>query len=660
MATKDVNIDIIARDKTQRAMQSATRGVNNLTNNVQRSVQTQQRSFMALGSTIKTVLGSLAIIQTVRFAGQMVQMTSAVEEMQAKSSVVFGKFVNDVRAELETFGDAVGRSTFELESMASSIQDTFVPMGFARKEAAKLSVELTKLAVDTASFNNASDTETMAAFQSALVGNHETVRRFGVVITEATLKQELLRMGIKKSSHEITNQEKVQARLNLITAGVADAQGDATRTAGSFANQSKALSSALEELQVKVMQPLLPILSDIIKSMTEATKSTTNFLTTIGIIPRNFQDTVTTATEINKLLKQRADLEEEIAKMSGKTLTKDAERQLEIFKNQLEEKNSQIQAETDLLKLGDERLRQQHQLSEQVFKTFEKEKELLKIEKEKQKIKEALIFSDASMGGVPVNAHLNAFTNEQRLEGVKNIAQQEFDIIKKANDEKIKAIMENDEFQLELQRIHADKKLKLAQDTANKQLEIEKQLMKDNFEAMKTGQFQNLKLANLSKEQEKEIMIEGGKQILSGIAQNNRKAFALNKAFNMAQAIMNTAQGVTKALPNIPLAILIGAMGAVQIAAISQTKYEGRRLGGRMNQGQPYMVGEAGPEMVVPDRPSNVVPNNKLPSGQAVTVNFNINTVDARGFNELLVNSRGTIINLINSAVNEKGKMAVV
>ena len=46
--------------------------------------------------------------------------------------------------------------------------------------------------------------------------------------------------------------------------------------------------------------------------------------------------------------------------------------------------------------------------------------------------------------------------------------------------------------------------------------------------------------------------------------------------------------------------------------------------------------------------------------GQPVTVNFNINTVDARGFNELLVNSRGVIVNMINQAVNEKGRMAIV
>jgi len=111
----------------------------------------------------------------------------------------------------------------------------------------------------------------------------------------------------------------------------------------------------------------------------------------------------------------------------------------------------------------------------------------------------------------------------------------------------------------------------------------------------------------------------------------------------------------------IPLAIAIGALGVAQVATIASTKFQGRRLGGRMNQGQPFIVGEAGPELVVPDRPSNVVPNNKLGNmNQPVTVNFNITTVDAKGFNTLLVNSRGTIINMINSAMNEKGKMAIV
>ena len=70
------------------------------------------------------------------------------------------------------------------------------------------------------------------------------------------------------------------------------------------------------------------------------------------------------------------------------------------------------------------------------------------------------------------------------------------------------------------------------------------------------------------------------------------------------------------------------------------------------------MVGESGREMFVPNQSGNIVPNHDLKQG--VNVNFNINTVDASGFNQLLVNSRGVIINMINSAVNEKGRAAII
>ena len=82
--------------------------------------------------------------------------------------------------------------------------------------------------------------------------------------------------------------------------------------------------------------------------------------------------------------------------------------------------------------------------------------------------------------------------------------------------------------------------------------------------------------------------------------------------------------------------------------------------GGRPPVGRPSIVGEKGAELFVPDQAGTVVPNNQLGMSKPVTVNFNINTVDARGFNELLVNSRGVIVNMINSAVNEKGKAALI
>ena len=650
MATKNINIDILAKDKTAQAMQSATVGVNNLKKNVQTSVAHQRRSFMALGGTIKMVLGTLAVIETIRFAKQMVVLTSSVEEMQAKSSVVFGSFVRSVRAQLSAFGDQVGRSTFELEGMASSIQDTFVPMGFARGEASKLSVQLTKLAVDVASFNNASDTETMMAFQSALVGNHETVRRFGVVITEATLKQELLRMGINKASKDITNAEKVQARLNLIIAGTSDAHGDATRTSGSFANTSKALTAQLQELQVSVMTPLLPVLTDIVKGMTDATKATSRFLESIGLIPRNFEDTKKTATRLNKLLNEQAEIQEHIGKLHPELQKLEIER----YEKVIEKIKEQIDAERGLLRVLDMERMQSHQKSKFI------QKENAELEKRKKLLQFAGL-QDASEGKVPVNAHISNASLEEVRNATKLMAETESAMMDKINADKIQKIMEQNELEMEIARINADEKLRLAKETADKEAEIQKKLFDSNFELIKSGNADQIKLEKMSDEQKSELAMKTGREALEQMAQNNKKAFQLNKAFNLAEAIMNTARGVAQALPNIPLALAIGALGAVQVATISQQKFQGRRLGGRMNQDQPFIVGEAGPELIVPDRPSNVIPNNKLGSmNQPVTVNFNINTVDARGFNELLVNSRGVIVNMINQAVNEKGRMAII
>lgn len=267
-------------------------------------------SFQKLGRVINVAAVGIIALSIGRAGKAAIDLAGDVAEMQSKSAVVFGQFRDQVVADLTEFGSAVGRSSFELEEMASSIQDTFVPMGFARGEAAQLSVDLTKLAVDVASFNNASDTDTMAAFQSALVGNHETVRRFGVVITEATLKQELLRMGIKRTGDEVTNAEKVQARLNLILAGTTDAQGDAARTADSYANQTKALSAEVSQLALDIGRELLPMATDLVELFRDGVGVTRSFLQAIGVLSEFGRDAEGTAKKIQKLNNEIAVLED--------------------------------------------------------------------------------------------------------------------------------------------------------------------------------------------------------------------------------------------------------------------------------------------------------------------------------------------------------------
>ena len=83
--------------------------------------------------------------------------------------------------------------------------------------------------------------------------------------------------------------------------------------------------------------------------------------------------------------------------------------------------------------------------------------------------------------------------------------------------------------------------------------------------------------------------------------------------------------------------------------------------GGSVSKGQPYMVGEQGAELFIPNQSGQIQQSARGGNGgSATTVNFNINTVDASGFEELLVRSRGTITQLINSAVNERGSRNLI
>lgn len=217
-----------------RAVKNAATGAMKIVGKLAAAVIRAAPAVTAIGTAAVGAVGAM-----------MSRQASDFEENLSKFRVVFGEFSAQSEAFIADFGSKVGRSRLELTQMMSSIQDTFVPLGFARGEAAKMSQAMTKLAVDVASFNKAADAEVMRDFQSAIVGNHETVRKYGIIITQAALSQELLTMGIQGGVQAATEQQKVQARLNLIMAGTSDAQGDAIRTAGSFANQMKAMKATV-------------------------------------------------------------------------------------------------------------------------------------------------------------------------------------------------------------------------------------------------------------------------------------------------------------------------------------------------------------------------------------------------------------------------------
>ena len=207
----------------------------------------------------------------------LISMASNMEESRSKFAAVFKDQEDSARAFAASFAQSVGRSQLELETFMSGLQNTFVSAGFARDEGNKLSQTVTRLAVDLASFNNLSDEEALTKLKAGLAGEAEGLKSLGVFINETVLNQKLMQMGFAKNSQEATEQQKILARLAIITESTKDAQGDAAKTSGSLANSWKGLTGSLFDLGSEIGSALIPAAQSVIGA----------FRTMIGFVKSN-------------------------------------------------------------------------------------------------------------------------------------------------------------------------------------------------------------------------------------------------------------------------------------------------------------------------------------------------------------------------------------
>jgi|9_EtaG_2_1085328.scaffolds.fasta_scaffold07172_3 hypothetical protein len=183
------------------------------------------------------------------------------------------------------------------------------------------------------------------------------------------------------------------------------------------------------------------------------------------------------------------------------------------------------------------------------------------------------------------------------------------------------------------------------------------------FELFKQGKLDELDFARMSEQTKRSILISSGRDVLAQLAQTNKRAFQINKAFAIGEAIISTHQGVSKGLAKgFPLGYIEAAItlakGLATVSAIRAQTFQGRALGGNVSQGKPYMVGEQGAELFVPSETGTIVANKDL--GRSTNVNITIMANDTEGFDNLLLKRRSTIVNVINDALNVQGKEALV
>lgn len=220
--------------------------------------------FQGMGQSIFGTISS-ALMMPFRSFGASIANAVDAEAIERKFKAVFAELTDVTEQWSRDFAAAMGRSVTDIQATLSRFQDTLVPIGFDRKQAAETSKILTQLSSDLAAAEGITENEAADRIVSGMVGNHEALRRFGVIITETSLNAKLLEMGIKGGSKAATEQQKVLARLNIVLAGTKDAQGTAGRAAGSFGREFGALQSIVRDFSATIGRMFTPALAEITK-----------------------------------------------------------------------------------------------------------------------------------------------------------------------------------------------------------------------------------------------------------------------------------------------------------------------------------------------------------------------------------------------------------
>ena len=138
---------------------------------------------------------------------------------------------------------------------------------FSEKDLAKFSTGATKLSSDLASFYNTSADEAITAIGAALRGESEPIRKYGVLLDDATLKAKAMEMGLYDGKGALDVQAKSLAAYQVILDQTKDAQGDFSRTSDGLAAQQKILTAQLENLKTTMGTNLLPVAKEVVTQL---------------------------------------------------------------------------------------------------------------------------------------------------------------------------------------------------------------------------------------------------------------------------------------------------------------------------------------------------------------------------------------------------------
>lgn len=198
------------------------------------------------------------------FGTYAVKMASDLNEVQNVVDTTFENSSETINKFAKSAAEQFGISELSAKQFTGTMGAMLKSMGLGNKDITDMSIALSGLAGDMASFYNLDPEEAFEKLRSGISGETEPLKQLGINMSVVNLEAFAMSKGITKSYDSMTQAEQATLRYQYIMETTADAQGDYSKTADSTANKTRTTMLQFQTLSAELGQQLLPIVNDVL------------------------------------------------------------------------------------------------------------------------------------------------------------------------------------------------------------------------------------------------------------------------------------------------------------------------------------------------------------------------------------------------------------
>lgn len=275
--------------RTGGAAGSAARSITSSFSGFSSSASMVTKKSFSLASAIGKVYATYwTLFRAFRLLRDAIDISSSLTEVENVVRQTFGQYESLINNFAKTSIEKFGMSELSAKQFASRFQAMGTALDIPQGQMAKMSIRLTELAGDMASFYDVSQEDIAKSLQSVFSGTTAPMRRYGIDLTQATLKEWALKQGLDANISSMTQAQKAMLRYQYVLAHTTNITGDFARTADTWHNQItmlkenfKALGAVVGGGLINAFKPFIKVLNAVLQKVISFAEMVTNALGSI-------------------------------------------------------------------------------------------------------------------------------------------------------------------------------------------------------------------------------------------------------------------------------------------------------------------------------------------------------------------------------------------